>query len=334
MKKLITISVLTIAILLTACSNTEISPDKGQENDINITEVRFSGGHYDRWIPYTLEELMNEENIFNTGSVVIGEFIGETEFRREYKYDDFFKKDILRDVYATNQLQIVQVLKGDIKVGDVVTMDQRYDYDEKSGVFTVIGDLTPMHKGDRWIYFLGYDESVDIYFNLGNPAGRYPLPNKELMQNFSEFTKIIDEKEKWLSDKETLGLNAEKYNEMRGNGDIIFSGSGEEFTITVKGYPEEFASFTFDKNLNFRVLKTREDVNKDDEFIERMGAALDKIETADLGLFNRDDFNFILYAEILEYFNIEETDYVNPGREFDAKLISLVEKQTAEQTEE
>jgi hypothetical protein len=47
------------------------------------------------------------------------------------------------------------------------------------------------------------------------------------------------------------------------------------------------------------------------------------IETAALGVYNRNNFDFALYAEILDHFQIEAQDWVNPGRRFDARLIEM-----------
>jgi hypothetical protein len=57
--------------------------------------------------------------------------------------------------------------------------------------------------------------------------------------------------------------------------------------------------------------------------------AFAQIETADLGVLNRSDFNFDLYAEILDHFDIAPRDWVNPGRASDAKLIEIVQRQTS-----
>jgi hypothetical protein len=57
--------------------------------------------------------------------------------------------------------------------------------------------------------------------------------------------------------------------------------------------------------------------------------AFAQIETADLGVLNRSDFNFDLYAEIIDHFDIAPRDWVNPGRASDAKLIEIVQRQTS-----
>ena len=59
--------------------------------------------------------------------------------------------------------------------------------------------------------------------------------------------------------------------------------------------------------------------------MEKFSIESERIETAELGVLERDSFNFELYVEVLEHFDIQAQDWTNPGRDFDAKLISLVQ---------
>ena len=53
----------------------------------------------------------------------------------------------------------------------------------------------------------------------------------------------------------------------------------------------------------------------------------DSISTSTLGVFDRDDFNFELYADIIKHFDIKPSERLNPGRVFDARLAEIVEEQ-------
>jgi hypothetical protein len=55
----------------------------------------------------------------------------------------------------------------------------------------------------------------------------------------------------------------------------------------------------------------------------------DKIDTSLLGILDRDEFDFKLYAEILEHFKLEAYDWENPGRSSDARLVEIVETEKA-----
>ncbi|MDR0222590.1 MAG: hypothetical protein LBI38_03515 [Oscillospiraceae bacterium] len=216
-------------------------------------------------VNYEGEELTED---FSADLVVIGEFTGETKAGFGYVYDDHFKKEIINDANAYNQLLITNVLKGDAKVGETVTVVQRYGFDEERGALISFSGLTPMNKGDSWIYFLKRSDNADFgaYYSAGDSDGRYPVPNHELKK----------------AAKEVLT----KTRELHDKG----SGCGEG------------------------CLKAREE-------------AVLKIDASMLGVLNRDDFNFELYAEILEYFEIGARDGANPGQGFDAGLIELANRQ-------
>jgi hypothetical protein len=56
----------------------------------------------------------------------------------------------------------------------------------------------------------------------------------------------------------------------------------------------------------------------------------DKIDSSVLGVTNRREFSFSLYAEVLDHFNIKARDWVNPGRVYDAWLIEMRKNQIVE----
>jgi len=49
----------------------------------------------------------------------------------------------------------------------------------------------------------------------------------------------------------------------------------------------------------------------------------DYVDTSVLGVWDRHSFDFMLYAEILEHFQIKTLDWSNPGQEVNARLIRL-----------
>lgn len=175
------IFILAAALLLTACStteNAEIEPISEVTESLNeiietldtleLTEIVHV--HSDRIVFRTLERLLDPEWGEGKQIVVIGEFIEEAKSEFIFKYDEHFGKEIVRDVRSFNQLRITEVLQGDVQVGDIVTVVQRYAFEEgrfdngdgRNALVTFSG-MTPMNKGDKWIYFLGYDETVDAY---------------------------------------------------------------------------------------------------------------------------------------------------------------------------
>ena len=278
MKKIITISILTIALLLTACSDVT----RGEDRVLNVSPIPSNTDdiaevgifHGNRMTYPTLQHLLeradwgaNVKENFSADLVVIGEFIEETQAGFRYQYDDYFKKDVVFDAHAYNQLLVTEVLKGKVKVGDTITVMQRYAFDEERNMLLSFDEMTPMHKGDRWIYFLKYDNYADAYESAGLVDGRYPIPNKDIMRTMEEFP------------KEARELN-ENYSER-----------------------------------NRKI------------WVESRDKAIEDIDIYSLGVFNKYDFNFVIYDQILEHFQIESQDWVNPGRAYDARLLELIEQQ-------
>ena len=177
--KLIICGVLIIAILLTACSGTDVQPSTEAQpsDDIQESEALEIGGveitgistRYERncKLPYSsLEQLLDPD--WGVELIVIGEFIEDAETEIMYMYDDYFEKDIMYYGAASNKLQIKEMLKGDKKVGEIITVGQSYAIDEETGELFSFCESTPMHKGDRWIYFLGHFSNAEEYYKAIN----------------------------------------------------------------------------------------------------------------------------------------------------------------------
>lgn len=80
-----------------------------------------------------------------------------------------------------NWLRVESVLKGDVEEGSVLTIGQNSTInsangnDDRYNVYTC-DQLSPMLKGDKWIYFLKMEEN-GAFSPVNGPQGRYPLPN-------------------------------------------------------------------------------------------------------------------------------------------------------------
>lgn len=77
-----------------------------------------------------------------------------------------------------NYLSVERVLKGDIEEGNIVLIRQEASLHENGGGAYILfaNDLlSPMIKGDKWIYFLKKSEN-GFYTPVNGPQGRYPMP--------------------------------------------------------------------------------------------------------------------------------------------------------------
>ncbi|HBH94604.1 MAG TPA: hypothetical protein DDX91_02565 [Ruminococcaceae bacterium] len=187
MKKifLILTTVFVCALSLAACSNAAST-----FND-DFTGLEFTDwGRPNRKVYNDLGELEKDSDL-----VVIGTFVKNAEQKETYLEE--FDKKTLTAVFSTNYIEISKVIKGDAKAGDTVPVKQNYGVHENKYVTT--SGLTPMIKGDSWLFFLKEERKEEepagtgIYMCVGDSDGRYPL------ENFS-YKKIA------LTDNEKLGV--------------------------------------------------------------------------------------------------------------------------------
>lgn len=202
MKKIISIiTVFTVCAALTACSTEEESvvPDKYDGLEL----VRWD---CDMYLYDSLAKLEKDSHL-----IVIGEFIGEDRQDIDYQYDVDFEKDIITNVKSTNTIRISKVFKGDVEEGDCVDIHQRYGITD--GRLVSFSDLTPMQKGDEWLFFLKSSSDQNGYWCASDTYGRYPVPN-------------VENEPMPLSDSPNLGVYSEQnfqkdiYNEILEKYDI------------------------------------------------------------------------------------------------------------------
>lgn len=194
MKKIF--SVFLIGVL---CSLTFASCSGDYSKDTcDFSELEFSDwGETNRLFYTNLDDLEKDSEI-----IVIGTFTDDTKQEEIYQYNSHFQKDILATIISTNSIEVLNVIKGDVKAGDTIPVTQ--DYGISDNQFIAISRLTPMLKGDTWLFFLSENKSEirkGKYSCTGDNDGRYPL------ENFS-YRKTA------LTDNENLGVyNKEDFRE-------------------------------------------------------------------------------------------------------------------------
>lgn len=167
MKKHILITaVFSLCVLLTACSSTAESYDVSAD-----LECIRGGVCVDRIVfedLYSLEEAVD--------IVVTGKFIADAEQNITYEYDAGFGKNVVTMVESYNTIEVKKVLKGDVSAGDNLVIGQYYGIVD--GDLITFSSLTPMQKGDEWLFFLKGSGDGN-YWCWGDCAARYPVPNTE-----------------------------------------------------------------------------------------------------------------------------------------------------------
>lgn len=195
MKKIISvIAALAACVSLTACGGTTEAPDIYSELELART------GCMDRIVPESLEELESY-----CDAVVVGEYVDDSVSDITYEYRAFFDKEIVTDIRSYNTIEVKQVLKGDVNVSDKLkTLQLSGVVDEK---FYSFCELTPMIKGDEWIFFLAKDDN-DVYWVMCDSDGRYPTISS------AENNRRVTFKNAAVSDSYQLGVfDKESFNQ-------------------------------------------------------------------------------------------------------------------------
>lgn len=159
MKKIISIiAALTVCLSLTACSK---SPQTGPFAGLELVDASgtLNRLHYDT--------LLSLEDISDVA--VIGRFLDDSVQEIDYQ------NGVVSDLTSFNTIEITKVLSGDVNVGDHLRIAQAYGVlDDRLISFS---KLTPMQKGDEWIFFLRLSSVGEIYWCAGDTDGRYPIKN-------------------------------------------------------------------------------------------------------------------------------------------------------------
>lgn len=204
MKKFILIIVVcSFCTILTACSKVKEGSSGNLFAELEFVRV----GETDRVGFNDLKSL--EESV---DLAVVGEFVADAEQDIFYDYDGYLGKNIVTNVVSYNTIEVTRVLKGDVNVGDNLKIGQYYGIVD--GDLITFSDLTPMQKGDEWVFFLRKQRDADIYWCYGDSDARYPT--KKSVNN--EPMPFSDSPDLGVYDNENF--NRDIYNEILEKYDI------------------------------------------------------------------------------------------------------------------
>lgn len=166
-------------------------PDKlyTYTDDFSDIEIKYIGDEYPNY-PKESHYKLYEELAEDSELVVMGTFIDYTG----QVTDGFDVPDFAQEMYASswskyisfNTLKVEKVLKsnGMVWEGDEIAITQPYV--TADGSMYSFSQLTPMIKGDKWVYFLNRNSSypeevfgVQSYSPVNDSEGRYPVPDNE-----------------------------------------------------------------------------------------------------------------------------------------------------------
>lgn len=119
----------------------------------------------------------------NSDLIVVGTFVDDARQSTPLvmETDNEYGLDYIADRGASyNKLKIEAVYKGDIGVGSEIVIRDGYFVNDGKLMYNDSSTLTPMIKGEKWVYFLRKQspEYRDYYQPLF-AEGRYPVPGNE-----------------------------------------------------------------------------------------------------------------------------------------------------------
>lgn len=114
----------------------------------------------------TLIEYRDLDQIENISDLIVtGTFTGDSRSEFELGYDKVMGMNFLSDITSYNTIKISKVFKGDVNIGDEIEISR----------------MSPMIKGDNWLFFLAKSnrDNSAHYCHMGDYQGRYPIPGTE-----------------------------------------------------------------------------------------------------------------------------------------------------------
>lgn len=137
--------------------------------------------------------------------------------------------------------------------------------------------MTPMNKGEQWIFFLSYDEINETYWCTGDYTGRHPVPNEKIISICDDASSLIKERNEILNTKERIS-------------DSQLESSNEYVYTDLNG-------------INY-CLQTNEEAEKVISMDNKILACKNKLKASNFGLFRQNLINIELYCDILNELNV------------------------------
>lgn len=180
MKKKLFVLIIAVCMLLFTSCNTRT--EKNGEAYFFSEEEAFTDvklvkwGDANRFVPGVLEELEKASD-----AIIIGTFVGDTEQKEVYMYDNQVERDTLVNVITYSDIEVSKSFKGDFKVGDIIKYAQEYAVLDNE--YVTFSDLTPALEDDTWLFFLYNNYDSGVYYCCGDSDGRYPVKNFTYRRN-------------------------------------------------------------------------------------------------------------------------------------------------------
>jgi hypothetical protein len=245
--------------------------------------------------------------------VIIGEFVEETQESQGLNTNPLAIRP-----GSFGRLRVTDVFQGDVKVGDEITIYAPYALNTETGVLQTWCDVMPMNKGDRWLYFLrNFENAFDFFEEIENKTGmeiaekepvyqvaranssRFPVPTEQVVEVVSEVR------------RELAFFQNHKMEILERAGTRVENSVAEECEDSRYTYVREWENGSEQPPTVYRV--THKEAGEISRFwydnSERLtNFYMDAETSAALGRYSSATFEFDLYAEILEHFQIKTVE--------------------------
>lgn len=228
-------------------------------------EIVHAGG--DRIVHTTLSELEAASDV-----IVVAEFAENA--RQTLTPENGVN---LTDAVSVNSIIVCDTLSGEIvAAGSRPTVSQRYGVPEEQDRLVTFSGLTPMNKGDKWIFFLSYDEANGTYWVEGDVSGRYPLPEGKIAELYESASAVTEQRDAYLAAAEKISAD-----ELPPEGAYI--------------YPAEDGGM---------YLLTEEEMNTVIGYEIQLQQLRDEASAEAFGVYDNQSINLSLYCEIIEKYGL------------------------------
>ena len=159
--------------------------DRTKERYDDLELVCMAG---DRIFYDSLSEVENNSTIIV--EAVAKEVLGQ-EVNTHFDYH--YQREIPDYGYTKREMKITKVYKGDINVGDKMTMVQDYYvWTSSEGIKQLISftSLKPVEKNEKYLLFLKYQESFNAYIVVCDYQGLYPISKDEISETTSNIEQV------------------------------------------------------------------------------------------------------------------------------------------------
>lgn len=179
MKKAIIFLFLSFILLLASCNSTN---DSASLPDVDeVVHIQSHRNHY-----HSLGEVEDVADL-----IVEAVAKGVIDQNVTTQYHEQFGKELPSFGYTRREIEVTKVYKGDVEVGDALTLlEGYYVWTTTEGKKQLISStsLTPAETNKKYLLFLRHHEELEGYWPAADYQGRYAISAREIEEKVKNRT--------------------------------------------------------------------------------------------------------------------------------------------------